>query len=388
MRSGALLLLSLFLSACGSETVNITLLTPIPIANPTRNLAETLLIQGGTSNALVASINGPSCKQRDLRAGFKAPGWNTPWVPVLLDTEIINFNQESLGNKLPSEPSGRPNSPSFSTATMSAYLSSRSSLRRPIVIPVPKGVGGELSIQGMLVEPIDQFISTTVNVDATPCKRLEPTNQLPIKTFAVYGSMPFKSSVAGEASLDVNVIQSSKPSNHGNVPVTYTLPTLPGPNDTSSDFKCRRPGEPKSCTNRDLLRLRINLGVSAQFLIQHPPPPSNEALMFFMGLPYSTTATPSTKNSFYFPKLSPILLTYLYGAEEWKILVRFFQKEISYSINGTRISETLVDCTSFGASPPGWVANLPKDPANPPGAAGCSDSAHNFAINDQGAGYL
>ena len=377
-------LIAFTLTGCGADTVNITLLTPIPIANPTRNLAENLLLQGGSQNAVVAAITGPSCKQRDLRAGFKAPGWNLPWIPVELDTEINSYTSTELTNStgdISSRPVGAPaplNIPAF------LYLNQKSALRRPIVIPVPKGVVGELSFEGVMVEPIDSMTGVTVNENATPCKRLD-TGLKPVKSFAVYGSKPFKATAGVSTSLNINVLQSFKPIGYGSLPSFYVLPTLSPLNPTGADFACRIPNDPRSCTNRNLFRLKMDFAVANQFLIQHPPPPSSETISMYMGLPYTPTGL---TNTYYMPKMSPLLLTYVVGTVEISVLVQFIQKQLSYFASGARVNQPLFDCATVGAPGKGLVGNLPTDviPAPTP-ATGCATSAFNFSIADQGAGF-
>jgi hypothetical protein len=378
------ILLAILFAACGADTVNVTLLTPIPVANPTKNLAETMLVQGGTSNAIVTAINGPSCKQRDLRAGFRAPNWNTPWIPIALDTELFDFDTTELTN-LTNDPSTRPTGgPTPIPVPASVFLNQKSALRRPIVIPVPKGVVGELSVQGVLVEPIGTHGTTVINEDGTPCKRLD-LSMKPLKSFAVYGFKPFKTNISGNTTLDINLVQSIKPASHGSTPGTYLLPTLSPLNDTTSDFKCRIPNDPRSCGNNNLLRLKIDFSVSPQFLIQHPPPPSNETLTMFMGLPYTPTGQ---SNTYYLPKMSPLLLTYASGSAEANVLVQFFQKQITYLVNGVRVNQPLLDCATQGSPGKGLVGNLPTDinPAPTP-AVSCGTSDFSFSIADQGNGF-
>ncbi len=378
-------LIACALTGCGADTVNITLLTPIPVANPTRNLAETLLIQGGTSNAVVAAITGPSCKQMDLRAGFKAPGLNSPWIPVALDTEINNYTSTELTNSIGDTSSRPPGGPTPLNIPASLYLNQKSALRRPIVIPVPKGIIGELSFQGMMVEPVDSIAGGTVNENATPCKRLDP-NLKPVKSFAIYGAKPFKAINAETTSLDINVVQSLRPTSYGYTPGFYSLPLLSPLDFSNSDFKCRIPNDPRSCGNRNLFRLKIDFAISPQFLIQHPPPPSNESLTMFMGLPYMPTFGQS--NTFYLPKVSPLLLTYTSGSAEQNILVQFNQKQLSYFVNGVRVNQPLLDCATLGAPGKGLVGNLPTDvnPAPTP-SVGCGTSDFTFSIADQGSGF-
>jgi hypothetical protein len=376
--------LAILFAACGTDTVNVTLLTPIPMANPTKNLAETLLVQGGAANAIVTAINGPSCKQRDLRAGFRAPNWNTPWIPVALDTELIDFDTTELTN-LTSDPTTRPTGgPSLTPVPASVFLNQKSVLRRPIVIPVPKGVEGELSVQGVLMEPIGTQGTTVINEDATPCKRLN-LSMKPLKSFAVYGFKPFKTNDSGNATLDINLVQSIRPTSYGSTPGNYTLPILSPLDFANSDFKCRIPNDPRSCGNRNLFRLKIDFSISPQFLIQHPPPPSTETLMMFMGLPYTATGQ---SNTYYLPKMSPFLLTYQSGSAEANVLVQFFQKQITYLVNGIRVNQPLLDCATQNAPGKGLVGNLPTDinPAPTP-SVGCGTTDFTFSIADQGNGF-
>lgn len=381
MRSGALLLLSLFLSACGSETVNITLLTPIPIANPTRNLAETLLIQGGTSNALVASINGPSCKQRDLRAGFKAPGWNTRWLPIDLDTEIITYSDYYLSNQT-SDPPGRPSPlgtpPSPKSA--STFLNQQSALTRPIVIPVPKGVPGEIVVQGVMVEPTDTLGGIPLNSNGSNCARIGPEAMpTPIKSFAIYGNRPFQATAEGSVSLNINVLLTVKPVGYGNLPGPYFKPILGSPiDDSNSDIKCRNPNQARSCANRELFQHAIMSGVTPKVWIRQPPPPDPDSISIRI---FNGNGSPSSGITyFYTPKSSPFLLTYVSGGT-YEVLVEFFKKQITFFVAGQRTTQALKECgTMWGGIVPS--ASNPTPPAEVPGCGSI-----NYSIQDFGQGF-
>lgn len=384
MRSRSLLLFGLFLSACGSETVNITLLTPIPIANPTRNLAEALLIQGGTPNALVASINGPSCKQRDLRAGFKAPGWNTRWLPIDLDTEILTYSDYYLSNQA-TDDSGRPSQlgtpPSPKSA--STFLNQQSALTRPIVIPVPKGVPGEIIVQGVMVEPTDTWEGNALNSNGSNCARIGPEAMpTPIKSFAIYGNRPFQATDEGSVSLNINVLQTMKPTAYGILPTFYTKPTLGPPiNDTNSDIKCRNPNQARSCANRDLFEHAIKKGVTSKVWIRQPPPPDPDSISIriFNG----NGATSPTFSYFYTPKSSPFLLTYDSGGT-YQVLVEFFKKQITFFVMGQRTTQTLKEC---GPVPTFWGGIVPSANDQDPPAEVTDCSSINYAIRDFGQGF-
>ena len=391
MKTWLVLLLALALSGCGADTVHVTLLTPIPVANPTRNLAETLLIQGGTSNAVVAAITGPSCKQMDLRAGFRAPGWNSRLFPVALNTEILNYNSFVLTNKI-SDNSSRPagGTPLPSPFPASVYLNQKSELRQPIVIPVPKGVPGEIFVQGAIVEPADTDGSVTLNVNQEPCARLSTViSSVPIKSFIVYGATPVVTTTSGTVNLAVNVIQTVKPQQYGTSdPIGYAIPLVGPPpiDDSNSDLKCKNPNQPKSCSNRGLFQSMISLNVAEQVWIRQPPPPNDESISIRINVANGSTNL-SDQGVFVIPKESPYLMSYKSGI--WRhVLVEFYQGQITYDAPTGRVTQTLYLCnnppSSFLA---GAIPTLAKPAPTPVQNCNTPGTSYNFAIKNLGEGF-
>lgn len=390
MSKWRMILLTLAISGCGSDTVNITLLTPMPLSNPTRNLSETLLVRGGTSNAVVTAITGPSCRQMDLRAGFKAPGWNTRWLPVALDTEITVYNQTELTNQISDFSSRPPGGPSPLAEPTSIFLNQKSALRRPIVIPVPKSVPGEIFLQGMLVEPTDTDGTNNLNFNGEPCAKLNTSAlPVPVKTYVVYGSAPFVTTTAGSVDLPINVIQSVRPLAHGTSDSTgYISPQSGAPpiNDLNSDFKCKNPNQPRSCSNRGLFQSLISLNVSDQVWIRQPPPPNDDLVSMRIYVANGSTAT-GDKGVFVFPRESPYLMTY--KSVTWRhVLVQYFQGQISYDTPLGRVTQTLRPCV---VPPFSFLAGFIPTQANPSPtpASNCSVAGtdYNFAIRDLGQGF-
>ncbi len=381
------ILLSSALMACGSEMVNITLLTPIPVANPTRNLAEAMLVQGGSSNALVATISGPSCKQRELRAGFKAPGRNPTWFPVSLETALVNYSNTALSNQ-PNEATGRdfgqiPNS----THSATQWLNTQSILRRPIVIPVPKGVEGEISLLGSVVEPIDlDSNNSTINSDGESCRKLDSSSPpFPLKTFAIYSNQRIRTDVGGIRTIRPNVIQTIPPAPKYSPVPKYTLPLIvpsSTPDQSSSTFKCEDPYNLRSCSNRGLFELWIKTAVTTGIWIRQPPPPSDH----MVSLQSAVSNNPSSYTTFYFPSESPFRIDYITGANQNSVVIQFFRKQMIYDHSTGTMIQPLLDCTSSGKGIVGNLPNLPSDPTPTP-AAGCATSSFNFSITDLGDGF-
>jgi hypothetical protein len=372
------------LSACGSDTVNITLLTPIPVRNPTQNLSQTLLQRNGQGNALVTTLAGPSCRQSGLRAGFKAPGWNLPWIPVDLSTETLNYTLYALANS-PTDPSSRVTPPSVGVLAATDYLNSNSVLNRPIVIPVPKGVEGSLFLLGTVVEPIniDANSAAMNQTDGAICKRLDSTFSA-IKTFAVYGQEPFKTNQKGVKTLRPNVIQTVPPPPTIASSITPYSTPLPGPpiDDSSSQFKCRDSADRRTCTNRNLFEMQILTALTTQVWLRQPPPPEENLISTRLGvLTNSSAYTP-----FYFPRESPFLMTYE-STGTFTVLVEYFKREISFSTPGGRVTQALWDCTGAGY---GWVGNIPTTSSPSPSASSGCDPVNddfNFSLKDLGQGF-
>ncbi len=388
------LLWASILSACGSDMVNITLLTPIPVANPTQNLSNTLIQRVGNSNAMVSTLAGPACRQMELRAGFKAPGWDSPFVPVALSTEILDYDNYALTNEAGGLAS-RPNAPAIGVISASTYLNTNSALSRPIVIPVPKGVEGELFLLGTVVEPVtkDQANAPMNSVDGQICRKLD-SNLLALKTFAVYEQQSIKINESGTKSLRPNVIQTVRPwptpNTGGSTPPLSIAPyftPVPGPplNHSNSDFKCRNLLNPRSCTNRHLFEMKLLSTITLQLWIRQPPPPEASLISTRLGVPSNDLDF----TSFYLPKMSPFLMTYV-STGTFNVLVKYFQHEIEYVSGGGRVSQALRDCRSAGA---GWVGNVPTSNGGlpPTTPVGCNFSStppeYNFAIKDMGEGF-
>jgi hypothetical protein len=310
---------------------------------------------------------------------------------VALDTEILDSSNFSLVNQATDETSRLPDIPVIKIPAVD-YLNSNSMLRRPIVIPVPKGIQGDLSLQGLFVEPVDKYpLASVINSNGEICKRLDASfSPTPLKSFVIYGVEPFKANESGVKLLRPNVIQSVKPYQFYPAPpssnsvLPYNIPLLtpnPTPDESISDFKCRNPFDRRTCTNRHLFELMVLSSVSKQVWIRQPPPPSDSLLSMRLGVPENTN--PFT--SLYFPRESPFLMTYE-STGTFTVLVEYFKREISFSTPGGRVTQALWDCTGAGY---GWVGNIPTTSSPSPSApSACVPAASfNFSLKDLGQGF-
>ncbi len=379
------------LPACGNGDVAVTIQTALPAQTRNFNLARTLTLPGQGSNLLVQNLTGPTCRQADLRAGFRAQGGETRWFPVELDMAILDYDTTALANNS-GESTGRPSNTNgnittliTATAGMTGYLLNQSALNRPITIPVPKGIPGELFVMGSLYEPVNQdHTGGTVNTPGTQCLRAR-NDQKPLKSFAVYGSRPFLANEAGSASLAVNVLQHTKPVAVSALPTPYSTPNPTIPIANNSDLKCRDVLNPRTCANRGLYQIVVYSEIGPQILIRQPPPthPQN----FFTRINLEIGFNQNGISLLYIPKESPFLLSYKQGSTTLDVLVQFSLKQLSYVYAGTRQTQELKACTATNGIPI-YAGNLPTqtspNPTPPPPGTGC---VYNFAIQEFDTGF-
>jgi hypothetical protein len=266
---------------------------------------------------------------------------------------------------------------------MSDYLGLKSALARPITIPVPKGIPGELFVMGTVYEPINQdHTGTQVNTAGTQCLRAM-SGQIPLKSFAVYGSRPFLANEAGSTTLAINVLQHTKPAGYGVTPFAYSIPSPTVPINNTADLKCRDGMNPRTCANRGLFQIQFNLGVSHQILIRQPLPPHPQTFLTRLNLANGQTSP--VMNSFIIPKESPLLISYINGTKTFDVVVQYFTKQLSFNFNGVRYTQILAQCPA--ANPVFYAGNVPEDGTQEPSLPLCGSGQHNFTIRDLGEGF-
>ena len=202
------------LSGCGSETRNIQVLTQIPVRG-FQSLANGLvtpqdvLTGGGPLGGLP---NSNYCLQEDVRILYldQRPGFQ----PLFRKINLITARETS-------GPWADPQAGSKGLNDAINWISSKSFLREPLIIPVPKDSGGVIRIIGSFVFPSNEGTNPT-------CSRVSPSG-IPYPTYSLWGEVPLTPGGPLSVNLPINMIASVVTSPSGiTAEVPYSNPSLLG----------------------------------------------------------------------------------------------------------------------------------------------------------------
>ncbi len=257
------------LAACGPSLKTITLITPIPVMNPTKDLMK---LFSNTSQTLLSGPNpGVSyCHQTEIRAGFRV-GNDGPvtLVPVSLDTQMMPTNT-TLGNDTTA---GSTNVP-VGTYTARDWLNQHSFLRAPIQLNLPTNNSPVfVAMRGAMVEPDSQ--DTHGNCEMYTSGTNFNTS------FLIYGTTRLPSNPGSTFSLEPWVIATQRSDATGGFYAgSYLVPpqTLGVANPNPSTLRCKNNSILSSCSNKGLLQFEL------RFLSGGPFFNANAAIHYLGGL--------------------------------------------------------------------------------------------------------
>lgn len=271
--SGFFAVFLISLSGCGSETRNIQVLTQIPVRG-LQNLPNGLvtpqdvLTGGGPLGGLP---NSNYCLQDDVRILYldQRPGFQ----PLFRKINLITARETS-------GPWADPPAGSKGLNDAISWISSKSFLREPLVIPVPKDSGGVIRIIGSFVFPNNEGTNPT-------CSRVNPSGT-PYPTYSLWGEVPLTPGGPLSVNLPINMIASVVTPIVGNpgsdAYLTPALvggsPSTPPPLAANPDLliKCKNYSDRRSCMNRGLMELRFVL--SPNFFFNLDASPNEVALRY------------------------------------------------------------------------------------------------------------
>ncbi|NDG83982.1 MAG: hypothetical protein EBX52_02965 [Proteobacteria bacterium] len=236
-------------SSCGKSEREITLITPIPIVDPTKNLSSVFdPASAGSASLAVIGVGdlANACHQTEFRAGYAsgdAPP--TELLDVSLDTVIL-ATSHSLANQA--------SAPYIYSAT--GWLNANSALRAPIRFKVPNTGDLKIGFRGVLYEPMH-----ALNSAGAACAKYDPTlSGSDPQTFLVNALRPLPPDVDTVAvspfvlKTNLGAIAYATP----NPPPGLSNPTPL----TETTVACFDLSNSRSCPNRDLLEFKFSYSFS------------------------------------------------------------------------------------------------------------------------------
>ena len=307
-------LMAALTSSCGKNYREITLLTPIPVANPTQNLASVFNSASGGSNSLMAIGVGDltnSCHQTEFRAGYAIGPDSGPTeiIRVALDTELL-----STGKTL--------NNLGLNTNTYAAtdWLNSHSVLRAPIRFKIPTNTEVTVGFRGVLYEPLQLNGSNLViNTSGSDCKKLDPNNNMNDPVSFIINGIQRVTANANTVEIKPFVLKST-----GFSPPGYTLPSISSGNIANpspvseNTILCFNQADSKSCPNRELIKVEVTVptGVSLMTITAKNFPIFGER-----SISHTIRVSASGTTIFYIAREKKITLSYAIGPFEKTMII-------------------------------------------------------------------
>jgi|GEM_PF-5788502 len=236
-------------ASCGKDEREITLLTPIPIADPTRNFSALFDPARAGSSSLAAIGVGNlanACLQTEFRAGY-AVGEGRPdtLIEVQLDSGILDQYNHLVN---------LPGAANSSQNSATAWLNSNSALRAPIRFKVPNTGEIRVGLRGVFYEPL-----YGLNSAGGACAKTGSLSIDDPQAFLVNALRPLPPDV-DTVELRPFVLKTNLDSS------SYTTPSPPpniaNPSPSETTISCFDLSNPRSCPNRDLLEFQFSLGFS------------------------------------------------------------------------------------------------------------------------------
>jgi hypothetical protein len=368
------ILLAVFaLSACGPNLKTITLITPIPVMNPTKDLSKVFSQMSGITNpngTLGVGNLANACIQNNFSVLTQWGGEGSPINPkkFQIQTEILPY-AHGLGNQ----------SSNSNEHVATDWLNSHSALTGPITISVPGDQAFTVAIRGILEDPQNS------NIPGTPCKNALDTGRNP---FLVYERKDFAPSSGNTLTLRPNVLKAA-----GTAELSFAYPLGPpgGPVNNYNgniDIKCRDYSNSKSCANIDVLSFFFSAALTGEITAALNGSKSIRLRQALSELDEAITLSLSVDNYAYTNTLRNYIISYTSGPNNFTVVLDPKAHTLSYftgiSSTGASSTPTIQNLYSCGGY---FFGSLPRSSNLTPSAVNNCSTGYNFKIRDLGQGF-